>query len=207
MREQAPDFAIEDADKLPALGHRDAEQLLGRQAERVFLIHRRDVIEAVEVAQRLQVSLVLDQLLGPAVQKADMRVDALDHLTVELQHEAQYAVRRRVLGPEIEGEIAQGVFGHRGLASAPGSTPAADGGFQFVRHRSSCRRSPRAPKASLSLAKGALADLHAVLQLTPWALGQALPSAAVGRKACLMARAGDHAIAPARLGISASTQA
>jgi hypothetical protein len=29
----------------------------------------------------------------------------------------------------------------------------------------------------------------------------------VGRKACLLARAGDHAIAPARLGISASIQA
>jgi hypothetical protein len=31
---------------------------------------------------------VLDQLLGPAVQKADVRIDALDDLTVELQHEA-----------------------------------------------------------------------------------------------------------------------
>jgi hypothetical protein len=51
---------------------------------------------------------VLDQLLGPAVQKADMGVDALDELTVELQDEAQYAVSRRMLGPEIEGEIAQG---------------------------------------------------------------------------------------------------
>jgi hypothetical protein len=73
---------------LAALGHRDAEQFLGCQTERVFLIHRRDVIEPVEVGQRLQVGLVLDQLLGPAVQKADMRVDALDDLTVELQHEA-----------------------------------------------------------------------------------------------------------------------
>ena len=50
---------------------------------------------------------MLDQLLGPAVQKADMGVDALDELTVELQDEAQYAVSRRMLGPEIEGEIAQ----------------------------------------------------------------------------------------------------
>ena len=61
---------------------------------------------------------MLDQLLGPAVQKADMGVDALDELTVELQDEAQYAVSRRMLGPEIEGEIAQGGFGHNGLASA-----------------------------------------------------------------------------------------
>jgi hypothetical protein len=35
-----------------------------------------------------------------------MRVDALDHLAVELQYEAEYAVSRRMLGPEIEGEIA-----------------------------------------------------------------------------------------------------
>src|SRR5262249_51722891 len=118
MREQAADLAIENADELAALGHRDAEQFLGCQTERVFLIHRRDVIEPVEVGQRLQVGLVLDQLLGPAVQKADMGVDALDELTVELQDEAQYAVSRRMLGPEIESEIAQGGFGHNGLASA-----------------------------------------------------------------------------------------
>src|SRR5260370_3308562 len=67
-----------------------------------------------------------------------MRVDALDDLTVELQYETQYAVSRRMLGPEIEGEIAQGGFGHNGLASAAGSTLAADAGsrsigFQFHR--------------------------------------------------------------------------
>src|SRR5258708_24796793 len=128
MRDQAPDLAIKYADELPALGHRDAEQLLGCQAERVLLVHRRDIIEPVEIGQRLQVGLVLDQLLGPAVQQADMRVDTLDHLTVELQYQAQHAVSRRVLGPEIEGEVAQGGFGHNGLASAAGSTLAADGG-------------------------------------------------------------------------------
>src|SRR5262249_44701091 len=204
MREQAPDLAIEDADELPALGHRDAEQFLGCQTERVFLIHRRDVIEPVEVGQRLQVGLVLDQLLGPAVQKADMRVDALDDLTVEPQDEAEYDVRRRMLGTEIEGEVAQGVFGHNGLASAAGSTPAADGGFQFVRHRNGCRRKRAPQKASLSLAKDARADSLEVdvLGSTP-----ALPSAAVGGKACLMARAGDHAGAPPRLAILAAIQA
>src|SRR5262245_11507153 len=118
MREQAPDLAIEDADELPAPGHRDAKQLLGCQTERVFLVHRRDVIEPVEIGQRLQIGLVLDQLLGPTVQKTDMRVDALDDLTVELQYEAQHAVSRGMLRPEIEGEVAQGGFGHNGLASA-----------------------------------------------------------------------------------------
>ena len=72
------------------------------------------------------------------MQKADVRVDALDDFTVELQYEAQYAVSRRMLGPKIEGEVAQGCFGHNGLASAAGSTLAADAGsrsigFQFHR--------------------------------------------------------------------------
>src|ERR1700736_207101 len=61
-----------------------------------------------------------------------MRVDALDDLTVELQYETQYAVSRRMLGPEIEGEVAQGGFGHNGLASAAGSTLAADAGSRSI---------------------------------------------------------------------------
>ena len=84
----------------------DAEQLFGREAEGMLLVHRRDVIEPVEIRDRLQVGLVLDQLLGAAMQQADMRIDALDHFAVELQHEAQHAVRRRMLRPEIDGEIA-----------------------------------------------------------------------------------------------------
>src|ERR1700730_16216730 len=151
MREQTPDLAIEDPDELPAPGYRDAEQLLGCQTERVFLVHRRDIIEPVEIRHRLQVGLVLDQLFGPAVQEADMRVDALDDLTVELQYEAQDAVSRRMLGPKIEGEVAQGGFGHNGLASAAGSTLAADAGsrsigFQF--HRADVIDATRTGRAS-----------------------------------------------------------
>ena len=51
---------------------------------------------------------MLDQLLGAAMEKPDMRIDALHNLAIELEHKAQYAVRRRMLGPEIEGEVAQG---------------------------------------------------------------------------------------------------
>ena len=40
-----------------------------------------------------------------------MRIDALHHLAVELHHQAQNAMRRRVLRPEIDGEVAE-VFGH-----------------------------------------------------------------------------------------------
>jgi hypothetical protein len=39
-----------------------------------------------------------------------MRVDALDHLAVQLQHKAQNAVRRRMLRAEIDVEVADVVF-------------------------------------------------------------------------------------------------
>ena len=56
-----------------------------------------------------------------------------------------------MLGPEIEGEVAQGGFGHNGLASAAGSTPAADSGsrsiwFQF--HRADLIDAARTDRAS-----------------------------------------------------------
>ena len=100
----------------------EPEQLLGRQAEGVLLVHRRDVVEPVEVADGLQVGLVLDQLLGAAMQEADVRIDALDHLAVELQHEAQHAVRRRMLRPEVDVELADLGFWHRAPIRSEGGS-------------------------------------------------------------------------------------
>ena len=106
VRQQPPDFGKQHADKLAALGQLDAEQLLRRQAEGMLLIHRRDIVEPVEIGHRLHIGLVLDQLLGAAMQQPDMRIDALDDFAVELQHHAQHAVRGRMLRPEIDGEVA-----------------------------------------------------------------------------------------------------
>ena len=112
MRKQAPDLGIEHADELTALRHLEPEQLLDGEAEGMLLVHRRDVIEPVEIRDRLQVGLGLDQLLGAAVEQPDMRIDALDDLAVELEHEAQDAVGGRVLRPEIDREVAELVLGH-----------------------------------------------------------------------------------------------
>ena len=73
----------------------EAEQLFRRQAEGVLLVHRRDIVEPVEIRDRLQIGLLLDQLLGAAMKQPDMRIDALDDFAVELEHQAQHAVRRR----------------------------------------------------------------------------------------------------------------
>jgi hypothetical protein len=81
----------------------------------VLLVHRRHVIEAVEVRDRLQVSLVLDQLLSAPVQEPDMRIDTLHDLAVEFEHEAQHAVRSRMLRAEIDREITKPSFVHGGV--------------------------------------------------------------------------------------------
>ena len=90
----------------------------------MLLVHRRDVVEPIEIRHRLQIGLVLDQLFGAAMQQPDMRIDALDDLAVELQHQAQHAVRRRMLRPEVDVEVADVGFRHQlGFAfSSPGST-------------------------------------------------------------------------------------
>ena len=44
-----------------------------------------------------------------------MGIDALHDLAIELQHQTQHAVRRRMLRPEIDGEIAQRGLSHHAL--------------------------------------------------------------------------------------------
>jgi len=84
----------------------------------VLLVHRRHVVEPVEIGQRLQIGFVLDQLFRSAVKQSDMRIDALYDLAVEFNHKPQDTMSRRVLRPEIDGEIAKSSFSHGDLASA-----------------------------------------------------------------------------------------
>ena len=74
----------------------------------MLLVHRRHIVEAVEIGHGLQIGLVLDQLFGAAMQQADMRIDAGDDFAVEFEHEAQHAVRRRMLRAEVDREVADG---------------------------------------------------------------------------------------------------
>ncbi len=100
------DFRIEHPDQLGPVGNLNAEQLLDGQAEGVFLVHRRDIVEPVQIGHVLQIGARLHQLLGAAVQQADVRIDAFDDLAVQLQHQPQHAVRGRVLRAEVDGELA-----------------------------------------------------------------------------------------------------
>ena len=105
MRQDAADFGVQDADQLAAIGHVEAEQPLDRETEGMLLIHRRDVVQPVEIGNVLEVGAGLHQLFSAAMQQADVGIDALDDLAVQLQHQTQYAVGSRVLGAEIDGEL------------------------------------------------------------------------------------------------------
>ena len=102
----------------------NAEELLHRQAVGMLLIHRRDIVQPVEIGQRLQVGLGLYQLFRTPVKQADMRIDTGDDLAIKLEHEAQHAMRRRMLRSEVDLEGALvGLFGHGTFAfSSPGNT-------------------------------------------------------------------------------------
>ncbi len=100
------DLVEHHADVLRTLRHLDPEQLFDRQYIGVLVAHHRHVVEPVHVRHRLQESLVLGKLLGRAMQKADVRIGALDHLAVQFQHQPQHPVRRGVLRPKVHGVIS-----------------------------------------------------------------------------------------------------
>ncbi len=112
--QDARDLVEHDADVLRALGHLDAEQLLDCHAVGVLVAHHRDVVEPVHVADRLVVRLALGELLGRAMQQADVRIGLLHDLAVHLEHQAQHAVGRRMLRAEIHRVAADlsHVLGH-----------------------------------------------------------------------------------------------
>ena len=54
-----------------------------------------------------------------------MRIDARDDFAVELQHQAQHAVRRRMLRPEIDREIAKVLLVHGQAFGSAFSSPGS----------------------------------------------------------------------------------
>ncbi len=129
MIEDARDLGEEHADHLGARRRIDAQELLDRQRVGVLLAHRRDVIEPIEIRHRLEKGLVLDQLLGAAMQQPDMRIGALHHLAVHFEDEAQHAMRRRMLRPEIHREALDEGFRVGGRGAVGAHFPASSFAF------------------------------------------------------------------------------
>ena len=80
---------------------------------------RADVLERVHVADGLVVVGVLAQLLDAAVEVAEDRVEVDDLLAVELEHDPQHAVGRRVLRAHVDEHLAVAERVELGLALGP----------------------------------------------------------------------------------------
>jgi hypothetical protein len=90
----------------------DAEQRLGGQGEDQLVVERRRVVHAGDVRRALQVGERLAGLLHAGVQVADDRLGPQHRLALELEHEPQHAVRRRVHGAHVDDHRRLVVVGH-----------------------------------------------------------------------------------------------
>ncbi len=119
----AREFREQHAQILRARGHFEIEQFLDREHIAMLHAHRRDVIEPIEIGQSLEIGFIFDQLFGAAVEQADMRIEPLDDLAVQLHHQPQHAVRGRVLGAEIDRVILDRDLARLGVDRGVGAQP------------------------------------------------------------------------------------
>ena len=105
VRDDARQLAGDHAQHRAPLGDLDAEQPLGAEREGDVVAGRVEIILTVGPRDDLIVLAILADLLEPAVQVADVRNAPHHRLAVELEHQPEHAVRRRVLGPEVDEHV------------------------------------------------------------------------------------------------------
>ena len=130
--QDAGDLVEHGADVLRALRRLDAQQGLDRAHVGVLVAHHRHVVEPIHVADRLVERLGLGQLLGAAMQQADVRIGAHDGLAVHL-HAPGAARRAR---PDAAGRSSSCSCGF----PACSILPPVVGGFGLGLHQIGDRR-------------------------------------------------------------------
>ena len=119
MRHDPVELQVDHPQVLRARRHLEAEQRLDRAAERHRVEVVADVIHPLDHGDHLPVGLLLGGLLDPGVDVADDRLDVADDLALERRDQPQHAVRRGVVGPDVErqqfvGLAHPGRLGRRG---------------------------------------------------------------------------------------------
>ena len=102
MRVDAVQLAEERAHPRRLRRDLELEQLLDRADEDVLVVLEGDVVDALGVRDALPPRLVLHVLLEAGVEVADHRFDAGHVLAVEVDDQAEHAVRRRVVRAEVD---------------------------------------------------------------------------------------------------------
>ena len=105
MIEDARNLIKHHADVLSSYRHINAQQFFNRHDVAMLVTHHRYVIEPVHVTNALVIGFRFGKLFRGAMQQTNVRVSLLNNLAVHLEHQAQYAVRRRVLRTEVHREI------------------------------------------------------------------------------------------------------
>jgi hypothetical protein len=104
MVAQARELAERHAVPLAALRHLHAQELFARQGVADAVEHRRNVVAAVDIRKNLRPAASLAHFFEAAVQVANLYVAPDDALAVELEHDSDCAVRRRVRRPHVDQE-------------------------------------------------------------------------------------------------------
>jgi hypothetical protein len=102
VRGDAVHLRDEDAKHLRLLGDLQPGKLFDREAEPEVHVHRGEVVHPVRVRDELDRGDVLADLLGAAVEVAEVRGDLAHDLAVGPQHQPQHPVRARVLRPHVD---------------------------------------------------------------------------------------------------------
>jgi hypothetical protein len=102
----------EHANPFHAIGHFEAEKLLHRQAVRVGIGLRAEVVHPLDERNHLLKFLLLGGLFDAGVQVSDRRCRRHDRLTIELEHQPEHSVSAGVLRPHIDGHRFRAELGH-----------------------------------------------------------------------------------------------
>ena len=121
MRGDARQFAADCADVLAALWNlvRDTQQFFHGEHVVHVVCQRREVIQPIRVRDELIVGHALGDLLIASMQITHVRLGTGDDLAVQLNLEAQHAVRGRMGGAHVEhhflaAHIGQLIYSHSG---------------------------------------------------------------------------------------------
>ncbi len=134
MRDDARELHRDHAQHGAARWHLDSEQPLRTDRERDVVADRVEIVLAIGPRDYLVVLPILADLLEAAVQIADVRNAAHHRLAVELEHEAQHAVRCRMLRSDVDQHVLARELGRRAKRRR---LERRDGSFLRDRHRRS----------------------------------------------------------------------
>ena len=100
-------FSQDHANIFRARGRLHIHQLLDRFAVAQAIRHSGDVIHAIDVGIEHRVGAVLSDLFHAAMQVSDDALGAQNFFAVQLQDDAQHAMRSRMLRPHIDDEFVR----------------------------------------------------------------------------------------------------